>query len=111
MNSKLRKKVTHILTTLLEIFARSEKLISHGRIKQYFLVAFLGRDEQVAAAMNHLKGLMDTEEKLVVSLTYSATQGMNQTVERTERTVKRNEQALGGIVGSLNGKPQSRLRT
>lgn len=103
--------MTDILTTLLKIFATSEKLISHGRIKQFFSGTFLGGHEKVAAAMSDLKRLMDTEEKLVVSLTYSATQGMNKTVERTERTVERNEQALDGIVGSLNGKLHSRLRT
>lgn len=101
--------MTDILTTLLEILARSEKLIRQGRIKQYLLVTFLGNNEKVAAAMSRLKELMDTEEKLVVSLTYSTTQRMDKTVERTERAVERNEQTLDGIVGSLNGKAPSCL--
>lgn len=102
VDSKLRKKVTDILTTLLEILARSEKLIRQGRIEQYLRVTFLGNNAKVAAAMSRLKELMDTEEKLVVSLTYSTTQRMDKTVERTERGVERNEQTLDGIVGSLN---------
>lgn len=99
--------MTVILTTLLEIFATSEKLIKDARIKQYLKVTFLGSNEKVAAAMTHLKELMDAEEKLVVSLTYSTTQRMESTVERTERTVEKTEQTLGGIVGSLNGKAPS----
>ena len=60
----LRKNVNDILTTLLEIFARSEKLISKGRVKQYFSVTFLRSNEKVATAMERLKSLMDTKQSL-----------------------------------------------
>ncbi|MCJ1465605.1 hypothetical protein MMC07_004224 [Pseudocyphellaria aurata] len=74
VDSKLQKTATEILATLLVIFARSENLIRQGRIKHYVTVTFLGSNEKVAAAMNHLKELVDAEEKLVIALNYSTTQ-------------------------------------
>ncbi|KAI9715560.1 MAG: hypothetical protein M1812_005864 [Candelaria pacifica] len=71
IDPKLRKKVTAFLSTLLEIFARSEELIKRDRWKQFFVVAFLGQDEKIAAAMGRLQGLVESEEKLVGALTYS----------------------------------------
>ncbi|KAI9792037.1 MAG: hypothetical protein M1835_008091 [Candelina submexicana] len=95
IDSKLRRKVTAILTTLLEIFARSEKLIDRIRWKEYFVVSFLGKDEKVAAAMGRLERLVENEEKLVVSLTYSTGQRTGKIVERIDSAVERTEMNIG----------------
>ena len=100
---KLKKKVVDILTTLLEIFARSEKLIKNSRIKQYMSVTFLGSNEKVASAMTRLNSLIDTESRLVGSLVYSTVLKTNETVDRSEKTMERNEKALQTVGGSLNG--------
>ena len=103
VDPKLKKKMVDILTTLLEIFARSEKLIKKGRFKQYMSVTFLGGNEKVASAMAHLNSLIDTENKLVGSLVYSTVLKTNETVNRSEKTMDRNEKSLQSLSGSLNG--------
>lgn len=103
LDPKLKKKVVDILTTLLEIFARSEKLINKGRFKQYLLGTFLGGNEKIDNAMARLNSLTDTENKLVGSLVYSTVLKTNETVDRSEKTMERNEKALQNFGGSLNG--------
>ncbi len=100
---KLKKKVVDILTTLFEIFARSEKLIKKGRAKQYLSGTFLGGNEKVASAMARLNSLIDTEKKLVGSLVYSTVLKTNETVDRSEKSMVRNEKALQSVSGSLDG--------
>lgn len=103
LDPKLRKMMVSILTTLLEIFARSEKLITKGRVKEYMSGTFHGGNEKVASAMTRLKSLIDTENKLVGSLVYSTVLKTNETVDRSEKTMERNEKTLQGVTGSLNG--------
>ena len=97
------KKVVDILTTLLELFARSEKLIKKGRFKQYMSGTFLGSNEKIVGAMTRLNSLIDTEDKLVGSLVYSTVLKTNETVGRNEKTMERNEKAIQSVSGSLNG--------
>ena len=104
LDPKLMKKMVTILTTLLEVFARSEKLIKKGRIKQYMSGTFLGRNEKVASAMTRLRSLIDTEDKLVGSMIYSTVLKTNETIDRSEKTMERNEKTLQAVTGSLNGK-------
>ena len=103
VDPKLKKKVVEILTTLLEVFARAEKLIKKGRPKQYMSVTFLGSNEKIVSAMTRLNSLIDTEDRLVGSLVYSTVLRTNETVGRSEKTVERNEKALQGVSGSLTG--------
>ena len=105
IDPKLRKKVVEILTTLLEIFARSEKLISKGRFKEYLSVTFLGSNEKFAKSMTRLNSLMDTENRLVGSLVYSTALKTNETVDRSEKTIERSEKVLQSVSGSMNGEP------
>ncbi|KAG8533475.1 uncharacterized protein KY384_002258 [Bacidia gigantensis] len=88
---KLRKKLIDVLACLLEIFARSEKLIRKGRVKQYFSVTFLRSNEKVAAALERLKSLMDTEAKLVGSLTYSTLLRTDESVSQGLKVMERTE--------------------
>lgn len=103
VDPKQKKKVVDILTTLLEIFARFEKLIKKGRIKQYMSVTFLGGHEKVASAMARLNSFIGTENKSVGSLVYSPVLKTNEIIDRSENTMARNEKALQSFNGSLNG--------
>ena len=103
VDPKLKKKVVEILTTLLEVLARSEELIKKGRFKQYVSGTFLGGSEKLATAMTRLNSLIDTENRLVGSLVYSTVLKTNETVDRSEKTVERNEKTLQSVSGSLNG--------
>lgn len=103
VDPKLKKKVVDILTTLLEIFARSEKLIKKGRVKQYMSGTFLGGNEKIASAIARLNSLIDTENQLVGSLIYSTVLKTNETVDRSENFMERNGKELQSISGSLNG--------
>ena len=103
VDPKLKKKVVEILTTLLEVFARSEKLIKNGRLKQYMSVTFLGSNEKIVNAMTRLNSLIDTEDRLVGSLVYSTVLRTNETVGRSEKIMERNEKAIQDVSGSLNG--------
>ena len=103
VDPKLKRKVVDILTTLLELFARSEKLIKKGRFKQYMSGTFLGSNEKIAGVMTRLNSLIDTEDRLVGSLVYSTVLKTNETVGRNEKTMERNEKAVQSVSGSLNG--------
>lgn len=103
VDPKLKKNVTDILTTLLEIFARSEKLIGKGRFRQYMSGTFLDGNDKIAKAIGRLNSLVDTENKLVGSLVYSTVLKTNETVDRSEKLMERNEKALQTVGGSLNG--------
>ena len=103
LDPKLKKKVVEILTTLLEILARSEKLVNKGRFKQYMSVTFLSGTGKVASAVARLDSLMDTEDKLVGSLVYSTVLKTNESVDRSEKTIDRYEKTLQSFSKSLNG--------
>ena len=103
VDPKLKRKVVDILTTLLELFARSEKLIKKGRFKQYMSGTFLGSNEKIVGVMTRLNSLIDTEDRLVGSLVYSTVLKTNETVGRNEKTMERNEKAFQSVSGSLNG--------
>ena len=98
VDPKLRKKVVDILTTLLEIFARSEKLIRRGRLKEYLSVTFLGSNEKIAKPMTRLTSLVEAESRLVGSLVYSTALKTNETVDRSEKTLERNEKVLQTVM-------------
>lgn len=69
------------LTTLLDIFARSEKLIKRGRFLEYASVTFLGKDEKVQSALGRLNELTKNEQGMIAALTLSS-------AKRTEKTVE-----------------------
>ena len=74
MNIHLQHKVVAILSCLLEIFGRSEKVIKDGRFRKFTAVLSLGEDKQVKASFNHLAKLFDDEERLVLALSYAINQ-------------------------------------
>jgi hypothetical protein len=79
---KLRKKITLILATLLEIIAKSERAIARGRVKEYARVAFLGKDDGVVEALTRLQVLVEAEGRFVAAKTLSTTQKLDKDVGR-----------------------------
>jgi hypothetical protein len=79
---KLRKKITLILATLLEIIAKSERAIARGRVKEFTRVAFLGKDDGVAEALTRLQVLVEAEGRFVAAKTLSTTQKLDKDVGR-----------------------------
>jgi Cdc6-like AAA superfamily ATPase len=79
---KLRKKITLILATLLEILAKSERAIARGRVKEFARIAFLGRDDGVADALTRLQDLVEAEGRFVAAKTLSTTQKLDKDVGR-----------------------------
>lgn len=82
MDANLKKKVTQILATLLEIFAESEKIMRKGRLKEFGRVVFLGKDDGVEGAVKRLETLIASETMLVTAKTYATTTRIDQEVGR-----------------------------
>jgi hypothetical protein len=78
----LRKKITLILATLLEVIAKSERAIARGRVKEYARVAFLRKDDGVAEALTKLQALVEAEGRFVAAKTLSTTQKLDKDVGR-----------------------------
>ncbi|KAL8709500.1 MAG: hypothetical protein Q9220_005742 [cf. Caloplaca sp. 1 TL-2023] len=105
---KLRRLIIDILTTLLEIFARSEKLIRKERFKQYMAVTFLNGNKKIGDAKGRLQSLIGQETKLVGALTYSTAVDIVKSVDRseviiqrTDKTSERNEKKLEAIASLM----------
>src|SRR6202012_941297 len=65
MSSHLEVKLGQILDCLLEILAYSENTIKKGRLKNYFTVLFLERDEALKTLFDKLAKLFEDEHRLV----------------------------------------------
>ena len=62
-----------------------------------FCSSFFGKDEKVQDLVDRLNKLMDTEERLVISIIYSTTQQLTVMGERTERMVGEIGQKFDGM--------------
>jgi hypothetical protein len=82
IDAKLREKITLILTTLLEILAKSEKAMARGRVKEWARIAFLGKDDGVAEAVAKLQLLLESEGRYVAAKTMSTTQKLDKDMIR-----------------------------
>lgn len=67
-------------------------------------MTFLQGNEKVASALERLKSLMETETKLVGSLTYSTLLKTSDNVARGVKSTERSEKAIEGITTAMNGK-------
>lgn len=82
IDAKLRKKITLILATLLEILAKSERAMARGRVKEFARQAFLGKDDGVADAIARLQALVESEGRYVAAKSFSTTQKLDKDVNR-----------------------------
>jgi cyanate lyase len=63
-------------------------------LKGQFLRATIFKDDKMQAALEHLKSLVDKEERLVIAVTYSTTQQTAQAVRRTEQKLEASAKAI-----------------
>jgi hypothetical protein len=82
IDAKLRKKITLILASLLEILAKSERAMARGRVKEFARTAFLGRDDGVADAVTRLQVLVESEGRYVAAKTLSTAQKLDKDMNR-----------------------------
>ena len=104
IGQQLQKSVVAILTCLLQIIGRAEKTIKRGRIKEYFAATFFGKDEKVQALVDRLNKLLDTEERLVISILYSSTQRIESKLDGMFSTLLhlcRSMQMAGKLAGTI----------
>ncbi|MCJ1358985.1 MAG: hypothetical protein MMC33_008985 [Icmadophila ericetorum] len=97
MVTHLQRKVTGILTFMLDIFATAEKTVRQGRFKNYLAVTFLNQDADVKGALDKLNALLETEEKLVIAVMFADVQETKKTVGRVEQTTERTEKSIGKV--------------
>ncbi|KAF1913085.1 ankyrin repeat-containing domain protein [Ampelomyces quisqualis] len=81
-----RDKVVEIFGCILEVLACAEKAIKDGRWKKYAAVLFLGGDERVKAAFDELAGLFQSEQALVIAISYATNQKMDKRIEEIGAT-------------------------
>jgi hypothetical protein len=97
ISAHLKAKVVQILGCLLEILARSEETIKHGRWKKYAAVLFLGKDEEIKASFDDLAKLFEDEERLVIAITFATNQRMDKRIEEIEKAAERIEVGVDAI--------------
>jgi hypothetical protein len=81
LSKGFRDKIIDVLGCLLEVLACAETTIKSGRWKKYAAVLFLGGDERVKAAFDKLAGLFQSEQSLVLAITYVTNQKMSQRID------------------------------
>jgi hypothetical protein len=89
MNTHLQHKIVAILSCLLEILGRSEKVIKDGRFRRYAVVLFLGKDEKVKDSFDRLSNLFDDEQRLVIAISYATSQRIEMTTDMIETSTER----------------------
>jgi hypothetical protein len=93
-NPHLETKLVQTLACLLEILARSEKVIRTGRWKKYAAALFLGKDEKINALFQKLAKLFDDEQRLITAIAFVTNQRMDKRIEEIE---KAGNQTLEGM--------------
>ncbi|PYH84561.1 tetratricopeptide repeat domain protein [Aspergillus uvarum CBS 121591] len=86
ISGPLQEKFTHILTTLLEVFAISRHQISLGRLRSFGKNVLLGNDDGKAAVAK-LAQLVDSERNLVGAETLTAVKGAKGVIDRVDLNV------------------------
>ena len=61
INPELKTKLIQILKYLLEILARSEKIIKDARAKKFFKLLILGKDETTNTLLKKLAKLQESK--------------------------------------------------
>jgi hypothetical protein len=89
INAHLQHKIVAILSCLLEILGRSEKVIKDGRFRRYAVVLFLGKDEKVKESFNRLANLFDDEQRLVLAISYATSQRIEMKTDKIELNTER----------------------
>jgi hypothetical protein len=110
INAHLEIKVVRVLGCMLEILARSEKIIKDGRWKKYAAVLFLGKDEEIKASFEDLAKLFEDDQRLVLAITFATNQRMDKRIENIEKTGKQIFEAAKRIEIGVDAIQQGQLR-
>lgn len=90
LSQQLREKLTEILTTVIELFARSTKIIKDGvlsRLKSFGKNLLLGNDSSMQNLMSKLEKLTSSEDQLVGAETLVQTKRTGKDVEAVQVTL------------------------
>jgi len=90
LSQELREKLTEILTTVIEIFARSTRVIKDGvlsRLKAFGKNVLLGNDLQLQGLVSKLDKLTQSEDLLVGAETLVETKKTSRNVEAVQVTL------------------------
>ncbi|KFY87384.1 hypothetical protein V500_07000 [Pseudogymnoascus sp. VKM F-4518 (FW-2643)] len=97
----MKKKVVATLACMLEIIGRSEELIRTKRFRHFIGVAWFGKDEKTRDALDRFHKLIDSEERLVIAVTYSSVQNTESNVGTLLSAADENKQSQKDILGKV----------
>ncbi|KAK6437297.1 hypothetical protein LTR95_006512 [Oleoguttula sp. CCFEE 5521] len=100
LSKELREKLTQILTTVLEIFARSTKKIKDGfltRFKTFGKNVLLGNDTEMQGLLGKLEKLTDAEDRLVGAETLVEVKQTHKGVETIQVSMTEQTMAMQGL--------------
>ncbi|OBT61186.1 hypothetical protein VE03_09431 [Pseudogymnoascus sp. 23342-1-I1] len=98
----MRKKVVATLACMLEIIGRSEELIRTKRFRHFIGVTWVGKDEKTRDALDRFHKLIDSEERLVIAVTYSSVQNTEQNVSTLLSAADENKQSQKDVLGKMD---------
>lgn len=105
LSNELREKLTEILTTVIEIFARSTKVIKDGvlnRLKSFGKNVLLGNDQKMQGLMGKLDKLTESEGRLVGAETLVEAKRTGRNVEAVQVTLTENTIQLSQLTMTQN---------
>ncbi|KAL5353031.1 hypothetical protein ACLOAV_001060 [Pseudogymnoascus australis] len=97
----MRKKVVATLACMLEIIGRSEELIRTKRFRHFVGVAWVGKDEKTKDALDRFHKLIDSEERLVIAVTYSSVHKTEHNVDTLVSAASENKQSQKDVLGKM----------
>ncbi|KFZ12047.1 hypothetical protein V501_04418 [Pseudogymnoascus sp. VKM F-4519 (FW-2642)] len=90
------------LKDMLEIIGRSEELIRTKRFRHFIGVAWVGKDEKTRDALDRFHKLIDSEERLVIAVTYSSVQNTEHNVDTLLSAADENKLSQKEILGKVD---------
>ncbi|KFY41721.1 hypothetical protein V494_02827 [Pseudogymnoascus sp. VKM F-4513 (FW-928)] len=102
VGESMTKNVVATLACMLEIIGRSEELIRTRRFRHFIGVTWVGKDEKTRDALDRFYKLIDSEERLVVAVTYSSVQTTKQNVDTILSAAGENKKSQKEILGKVD---------
>ena len=87
ISGDLQEKLAESLTTLIEIFALSTRLLKEKRVVKFFKNVFIGNDAKIQAAVERLAKLVKSEDSLVGAETLTETKKTGRAIDGVAVTV------------------------
>lgn len=87
LDSVLRRKIVAILSVILKVLGRSQKLIREKRFREYLRVTFLGKDATTKKLVDDLNKVLGSEQRYVLGVTYASAQRTEEVAKATHDVV------------------------